>query len=155
MEKNIFKNSYDAVLLSCSVLKRLGSGDVDTFGQRFRSQKINYFAQEFGIVSCYPYNLYINGPYSPDLAHDLFQIKNNNIEVKAVKFAPDELEERFAKLQKFIEGKNDRQLEVIATLHWLIKKAKCTEAEAVKKIAEIKNASEGEIKYAFTSIKQI
>ncbi len=155
MEKNIFKNSYDGALLSCSVLKRLGSGKVDTFEERLRSQKIHYFAQLFGVVSCYPYNLYIRGPYSPDLANDLFLIKNSNIKVDIAIFVPEKLEKSFEKLKKFVNGKNIRELEIIATLHWLIEIAKFSKIEAEKKLKELKNTSKEEMGYSFDSLKKL
>lgn len=155
MEKNIFKNSYDGALLSYSVLKRLKSGNVDSFAERLRSQKIHYFAQLFGVVSRYPYNLYMRGPYSPDLAYDLYQIKNNHIKVDIIKFVPEELEKKFEGLREFIKEKRNRQLEVIATFHWLMKEAKLSKADAEKKLIELKSTSKEETDYAFDSLKKL
>ncbi|MCK4501000.1 hypothetical protein KAU11_10925 [Candidatus Babeliales bacterium] len=155
MKNNIFKHSYDSVILSYNVLKRLRSGKINLLEERIRSQKINYLAQQFGVVPVYPYNLYIRGPYSPDLAYDLYQIKNNDIETEIVNFVPDELEKRFIKLKTFIKGKSNRELEVITTLHWLIKIADFSNKEATEKLVELKNASNDEINYAFSSIKTI
>lgn len=154
-EKNIFKNSHDAVLLTCSVLKRLKSGEIDSFNQRLKSQKVHYFSQLFGVSPSYSFNLYLRGPYSPDLAHDLFKIKNKGIRVRVSKFVPEELEKRFVNLEKFIAKKNNRQLEIVATLHWLIKIAKFSEFEAKKKLIELKEVSYDEVKYAFNSIKNL
>lgn len=155
MDKNIFKNSYDGALLSYSVLKRLGSGNVDSLAERIKSQKIHYFAQLFGVVSCYHYNLYLRGPYSPDLANDLFLIKNNNIKVDTAIFVPEKLEKSFEKLKKFVNEKGVRELEIIATLHWLIEVAKFSKIEAEKKLKELKSTSKEEAEYAFNSLKKI
>lgn len=155
MKEDIFKNSYDSVILSYSVLKRLRSGKIDSLEDRIRSQKIHYLAQQFGIVSTYQYNLYLRGPYSPDLTHDLYQIKNNNVEAKIIDFVPYELEKRFEKLKTFIRGKSNRELEVIATLHWLIKIVDFPKNKAIEKLVELKNTSKTEIDYALNSIEKI
>ncbi|MFH1392437.1 MAG: hypothetical protein ABIG90_02020 [bacterium] len=75
METNIFKKQYDDTLLAYSVLKRLGAGNVNIFKERLKSQKIQYFAQLFEVSPVYVFNLYLRGPYSPDLAYDLYEIK--------------------------------------------------------------------------------
>ena len=148
-----FTKPIDATLLSYSILKRLRSGGVDTFEQRLKSQKYHYFAQLFGVVFCYPYNLYLRGPYSPNLAHDLYEIKKNNIEVDVEKFVPDELEKRFIKLKKFVSGKNLRQLEIIATLHWLLRTAKLPIEQAKNKLVELKNTKQSELNFAIKFLK--
>jgi uncharacterized protein YwgA len=152
-EKNLFTKSYDATLLTFSILKRLGSGGVETFSQRLRSQKIQYFAQSFGVSPYYRFSLYLWGPYSPALANDLFVIKNHNIDAKVDKFLSEELEKRFNNLKNFIEGKDDKQLELVATAHWLIKKAGFSEEKAKEKLIKLKNATLKEIEYSFNSIK--
>ena len=150
-----FKNAYDSVLLTHSVLKRLGSGSVSTFSDRLRSQKLQYFAQLFGVSPQYRYNLYLRGPSSPDLAHDLFKIRSSNVSIGTEKFIPDELEQSFAKLKKFISGKGNRALELVATLHWLLKLAKLSEENASIKLKQLKNADESELSYAFTAVKEL
>ena len=154
-EKNLFTKPYDATLLAFSILKRLDCGGVETFSQRLRSQKIQYFAQVFGISPTYRFNLYLWGPYSPDLANDLFEIKIHNIGVGGGKFLSEELEERFANLKKFIGGKNNRQLELIATAHWLIKKAGYSGAKAEEMLSKLKDATPEEVEYSFNSIKEL
>jgi len=154
-EKDIFTKPYDVVLFVCGVLKKLRSGDIDSFEQRLRSQKIQYFAQLFGASPHYSFNLYIRGPYSPDLAHDLFQIKNKNIKVEQIEFIPKELKSRFLNLKQFIDGKSDRQLEIVATLHWLISIARLSELEAKKKLIDLKGVSADELKYAFKCVKEL
>ncbi len=154
-EEKIFTKSYDETLFAFSVLKRLGSGSVDSFGERLKCQKIYYFAQLFGVSPSYHFNLYIRGPYSPALADDLYKTKDKQIKANTGKFIPDELERRFIELQTFLKNKDIRQLEVIATLHWLLKKAGLPVSDAISKLKDLKGASEKEIKYAFNSLKKI
>jgi uncharacterized protein YwgA len=150
-----FKKVYDAALFAASVLKRLNSGNLETFEQRLKSQKIYYLAQVFGVSPAYNFNLYLRGPYSPDLAHDLFKLKEKNIEVKSDEFVAEELENKFKLLKEFVKGKTTRQLEIIATWHWLIKRAQFSFAEAKKKIIEMKDAKEDEIAFALECIKEL
>ncbi len=150
-----FKNEYDAAILAFSILKRLKSGDVSSFNERLKSQKIQYLAQFFGVSPVYSFGLYLRGPYSSDLAHDLFKIKDEKIKASKDKFIPDELEERFAALENFISRMNLRELELVATLHLLLKTGKKGEADAIKRFRELKKATDGEVKFALKAIKII
>lgn len=154
-QENIFTQPYDVALLAYNVLKRLGSGNVDYFSERLKCQKYHYFAQLFEVSPVYSFNLYIRGPYSPDLAHDLFEIKNQKTKSKIEKFIPEELEKRFNALENFIKGKDIRKLELSATLHWLINVAKLSESDAKERLKQIKDASAEEVAYAIESIKKI
>ena len=77
------------------------------------------------------------------------------IRVKLDKLIPVELERRFKRLKEFIEKKDNRQLELIATLHWLLKVAGFSEAKAKKRLTEWKKASFDEVNYAFNAIKNL
>jgi hypothetical protein len=90
MSKKETNSNFDNLLYLYSVLKRLNCGEVDTFEQRITSQKTQYFAQLFGVTFRYNYNLYINGPYSPALAKDLFAIKEQKMKPMLNKFVPDD-----------------------------------------------------------------
>lgn len=148
-----FTKSIDIVLLNFCVLKRLGCGKVDTFQHRLKNQKVHYFAQLFRVSFFYPYNLYLRGPYSPGLANDLYLIKKNKIEATKEEFIPEELEDKFKKLKKFIKDKNLRDLELLSTLHWLSVVVKMSKKEAEKKLIELKNATQEEIKKSFNFLK--
>lgn len=158
MDKEIsekYKKDYDAVLLMYSTLKRLNGGCVNTFEQRLRSQKMQYLAQVFAISPAYKFNLYLRGPYSPDLAHDLFELQNAKINIKKEEFTPKELEERFIKARNFIEDKTTRQLELISTSHWLSTIAKLTKEKIVQKLKKWKEASDSEIIETFNFIEKL
>ncbi|TRZ80562.1 hypothetical protein D4R86_04105 [bacterium] len=155
VKNNIFKHSYDKALFTYYILRRLEAGKVDSFNERLMSQKVQYFAQLFKASPCYSFSLYIRGPYSPDLAYDLFQIKKEGLRMKLDKFIPIELEKRFGCLKKFIQGKSIRQLELTATLHWLLRVARLSEVRAKKWLVEWKKASPDEIEYAFNVIKEL
>lgn len=147
MNPSKYTKDLDAVLLAYSVLKRLGSGGVATFEDRIKSQKTQYFSQLFGVAPAYYFRLYIRGPYSSQLADDLYQIKRdgNLDDVGVDPFSPEDLEARFVRLAEFLSNKNIRQLEVIATFHWLLTVAKIPHVEAEQKLVELKQATPDEV----------
>lgn len=148
------KDKIDLLSYNYSILKRLGCGDVDTFEKRLRSQKIQYFAQLFGVTYRYRYNLYLHGPYSTELAHDLYYIKNSNIVPDTSKLIPEKLEKRFLDLKKFIKDRGTRGLELVATLHWFLKIVGLSEGNAKTKLNEFKNANNEEFNLALKAIKK-
>ncbi|MBX4198319.1 hypothetical protein KW782_03235 [Candidatus Parcubacteria bacterium] len=147
--------SFDASLLAFSLLKRLNAGKVDTFEERLRSQKVQYLAQVFSVSPAYKFNLYLRGPYSPGLANDLFKFNAERREPDLNEFIPSELEERFEKLKTFIEGKTTRQLELIVTLHWLLKVATLKTQDAIKRLKKWKTANDDEVSYSISQLKII
>lgn len=147
-------NNYDNLLYLYSVLKRLGCGDVNTFEQRLESQKVQYLAQLFGVSIRYNYNLYIRGPYSPNLSRDLYQIKEAKMKPMIDKFIPNELEKRFNDLKNFIKDMDARKLEIVVTLHWLIKVADLSKAQAIDRLKEWKQVNDGELKYSLNKLKK-
>jgi uncharacterized protein YwgA len=150
-----FSKPYDETLLAFSVLKRLKSGGVNSFEERLRSQKIQYLAQLFGVSPCYGFGLYLRGPYSSSLAHDLFAIKSKNLKPNLANFIPEELEERFESLENFIDKKTTRELELVTTLHLLMTGMRLSEAEAIKKLQLLKEASPAEVRFAVCEIKKL
>ena len=148
------KSNQDVLLYVYSLLKRLGCGKVNTFEQRLKSQKVQYFAQLFGVSLRYQYNLYLNGPYSPGLAHDLYQIKELKMKPMLEKFIPEELEQKFNDTKKFVKGLSVRELEITATYHWLLKIVKMTAEETCKKLIEWKGATQKELDLSKNKLKQ-
>lgn len=147
--------SPDELLYLYSVLKRLGCGDITTFKDRLKTQKIQYFAQLFGVSLNYRYNLYLYGPYSPELANDLYKIRDQKLKPQAIDFIPEELKIRFSDLAGFIkELDNNRKLEVTVTLHWLIEVAKLPLEKAQEELCKIKSATLEEFEYALSMIKK-
>jgi len=153
MVQLMLRKDLDAVFLAKTVLKRLGAGRLDSFLNRLLTQKIQYFAQVFRVSTPYTFNLYLRGPYSPDLSHDLFQIQS--LPVDEVPFVAPEVEARFNALQTFILGKKERQLELLATFHWFMTVAKYTESEADTKLIEWKKASTEELSFVHQEIKKV
>lgn len=149
-----YRINIDSALLAFSVLCKLGAGKVDTFANRLKSQKIQYLAQVFGVSPAYNFSLYIHGPYSPGLAHDLFTFNGANQSIDMSDFVPDVLKKRFKALSEFLKGKTPKQLELVTTLHLLIKLSYTPEA-AKKKLMEWKQASPDEVRESFSELKKI
>ena len=142
---NSFTHPFDSVLFTCSVLKKLGYGKLDSISDRIKNQKVQYLAQLFNITPNYDYNLYIRGPYSPDLTKDIYKINYENIKVPDYEFISEEIKENFIKLERFIKDKNSRELELITTLHWLKDVVGLSMEEAKTKLKSIKKTNDDEL----------
>lgn len=154
MSKSSFVKNPEEAIFAYSVLRGLGCGEMSTFNERIKSQKVQYLAQLFGISPKYQYNLYLHGPYSPALANDLFKISEDKVSVIKIKFVSDELENKFLNLKKFMATiRSRKELELITTLHWLSKVAKLPENEAEKQLIKLKSASEEEAIYVKKLLK--
>ncbi|MDO8660993.1 MAG: hypothetical protein Q7K43_03825 [Candidatus Woesearchaeota archaeon] len=150
-----FTKPVDDVLLVAGILKRLKAGSLASLSERIRCQKIQYFAQVLKVSSPYSFGLYLHGPYSPDLARDLFAMEQYSQTILDAPFVSEELEERFVQLQKFISNvKELRMLEITATLHWLVSEG-YTKDSADKKVSELKQASAQELHKAHASLGEI
>jgi uncharacterized protein YwgA len=149
-----FRLDIDEAMLVYSILRKLGAGNVATFNDRLKSQKVQYLAQAFGVSPNYSFSLYVHGPYSPALTHDLFVMHEKKVSPDLSDFIPDALKEKFERLKNFLSGKSNRDLELIATLH-LFQVLKWTKAMAISKLESLKGANEDEVKMALEMVKQI
>lgn len=145
MSDSGFNTSFDAALLAASVLKRLDVGTLTSFDGRLKTQKVHYLGQVLGITTVYPFNLYIRGPYSPELSHDLFKLHESSAKITEQKFMADELEYKLKRLKGFVKEKSGRELELVVTLHWLLKRASLPLEKAIERLKTLKDATEAEI----------
>ncbi|MFA5247560.1 MAG: hypothetical protein WC408_06770 [Candidatus Micrarchaeia archaeon] len=139
----------EGALLTAGVLKRLGKASLDTLCQRISCQKAAYFAKRLGIIPDYQYNLYIHGPYSPDLADDLYALRKDIQHLSPVTFANEKLEEKFLRLEHWIAGLSTRQLELLATYDWLDRSGQ----HAKEMLKSLKHASEDEVRWCEGKLK--
>jgi uncharacterized protein YwgA len=123
-------------------LRRLRAGRIDTFAQRLRNQKIHYLLQEADLSPNVPYNLYLRGPYSPELARITYETPKSE-PIKG--FAFSGLERRFTAIRTFIRSLTTRELELLTTYHWLIEHAAHTPQDAQKELSRLKAARDEEI----------
>jgi uncharacterized protein YwgA len=100
------------------LIKRLyPSFNMWSFENRLKLQKFFYILKSNGIDFGYYFNLYVRGPYSPELARDAFQIAEWKL-IEPVKFQEEKIEEKYVKCINSLEKHKDdiKWLELAATL---------------------------------------
>jgi uncharacterized protein YwgA len=80
------------------------------FNVRLRVQKYVYLARFFGNDMGYRFDMYLRGPYSPELADDLHELNLDPVELGKVE--PARVDACFIAL---VRGKDERWLEAAAT----------------------------------------
>jgi hypothetical protein len=117
-----------------SVLSKMGIGEVNSFETRLYNQKAVLILGKLGIQGLnYTYNWYVHGPYSPDLAKDLYESQSILQLIKRREIPPidDENDERilgiFQKLRTDLEslppsGDIHSKLELFASILFLVDK---------------------------------
>ena len=141
-------------LYTVSVLKKLGVGKRGTFEDRLISQKVQYISQLFSLTPYYSFNLYLRGPYCPDLTRILYEIEPKNI-IKDLKFSSPDMEERFEKVKSFIKNKDSRKLELVATFHLLRFLLGMRENSAITRLKELKDANDREVEYVVSEVSKL
>ncbi|MDR1696567.1 MAG: hypothetical protein LBR69_08100 [Endomicrobium sp.] len=138
------KNFFLFLSFSALGIKELLKGIREDFVSRKRFQKIVYLLQEISSFPLsYRYNLYIYGPYSPDLTKDLFLMSEDFSNLNALS-ADYTLKEEITK--KITQIKDDildvrpasmdevDWIELVATYHYLASKKYFDEDECKKYI---------------------
>lgn len=106
------------------------------FQDRLLIQKATYLAQQAGLNLGYRYNWYLKGPYSPGLTRDAFALAENPDIGGTFKLA-DSVAERLARVALVSEPppgtelSRDQWLELLASLHYLVKQLNKNENEAL------------------------
>jgi uncharacterized protein YwgA len=107
----------DAEVLAGLVKRAYPEFDLNSFDNRLKLQKFVYLLKSAGLDLGYSFNLYMRGPYCPDLTRDAFQIKNWS-NIAPMKFDDERQEQRFVRLLDFIEVRKNNidWLELATTL---------------------------------------
>lgn len=134
------------VIYMLEVLKGLGAKGINNLDDRITCQKTIYLAQRMQLIQPYEFNLYVHGPYSPTLSNDLYRSMVFFDELNEPNFATISLREKYDTLKGWLKEKNSKKLELIATFDWF-KQAGLSETKTIEKLKEIKNATEGDIKW--------
>ncbi len=112
--------------------------DSSSFESRVKAQKLAYILQHILGSRLYAFNFYIKGPYSPELAKDYFEkkedFKNGNSSYKPSKEEYGELE----RIKPIIGRLSVEDLEIIASLLFLEKVAGLDENKAEAELKRIK-----------------
>jgi uncharacterized protein YwgA len=111
--------------------------DMKPFSTRLRIQKILYLLQELGLQTGWKFGWYVRGPYSPDLAHELFEHHE-----KGTRDSKVQDDERKA-LEKFREKfgtspLSAQQLEAAAAVVYVAKSTRLRSAALVAAVSKQK-----------------
>jgi hypothetical protein len=113
--------------------------DASDFWSRFRIQKSIYLLKAMGYpgISGYRFNLYLRGPYSPDLAKDYYALekegKSANPRIPPAHIPPDKL----AVLKEALDN-GEYFLEALVTLLSIVKSEGRDKAKAIEIAARLK-----------------
>lgn len=97
---------------------------LESLEDRIKLQKLVYLMQAVGLRLKYNYNLYLHGPYSPELTRDAFELNSFPAEVKEYILKNNELDtddyQKLSKVKGLIRDLDEtRDFEVLATLVFL------------------------------------
>src|SRR3989344_2494099 len=107
------RKPLDHAVYTIAVLKKTGNANISSLRNRVICQKIVYFAGKLGIAPQYDFSIYVKGPYSPELANDLYVLEPYFGEIREAEFISEKTEENFGKLQAVLGSENKlRELEV-------------------------------------------
>jgi hypothetical protein len=124
------------------ILDHLETADISTVEQRMEVQKAIYLVQSTGMPLGYSYGWYLKGPYSPTLTRDYYSLGDEggmqNATLKASAIGKlDNLKEL---INQPIGGLGrPHRLELLASLHYLIKNSRFSEDKARQRIRETKS----------------
>ena len=106
---SLLRALVDAGILGASVMDDVK--DPERFDARFKVQKYVYLARFFGYDTGHTFNLYMRGPYSPDLADDYYDATTADLD----RAEPARLDPRYVELLR--AHRNDEEwLEIASTV---------------------------------------
>jgi len=113
--------------------------DASDFWSRFRIQKSIYLLQAMGYpgTSDYRFNLYLRGPYSPDLAKDYYALENEGISIRS-RVSPAHISsDKLAVLKEALD-QGEYFLEALVTLLSIVKSEERDKTKAIEIAARLK-----------------
>lgn len=145
------KGNLDNAIFSIALLKKLKVADISNLNNRIKCQKIIYFAKRLGVAPNYNFNLYLHGPYSPDLAKNLYTLSDYFQEIIPFEPLSDELVNKYHLLNS-INNYELNIMEIAASLDILNNE---NMEEAIKKTKELKKCNNIEIKKALKLLNEL
>lgn len=134
-------DDYREEKILSKILNLLGFEGVEMrdFDNRLKYQKLIFLVQNSGLSLGYGYNWYVRGPYSPFLAHDLFEIdkeskifeSGKDLALQDERIIVEKIEKIKELLGKDIE--NPVFLEVLASLIYLKKSSTRADCASLQK----------------------
>ncbi len=136
--------SFVKYLEDCNIFKF----KVNIFNNRLKLQKYVFLARRYGFNLRYSYNLYIHGPYSPQLAEDYYALGASAIEPEKIT-----MDEGFTKL---IKKKSDWWLELASTVVMVSERHRDMRDEMMIKLVRNSKpfASEGEVEEVISKLRK-
>lgn len=117
---------------------------LERFEDRLIAQKVVYLLQLKGVKSGFSYDLYVRGPYSPDLTRELYSHKQEFEGLETDAFLKKDELSAVHEMKELFELKPGL-LEVAATYSFLIKEG-LSAYEATKKVKKLKSFyAEGQV----------
>jgi uncharacterized protein YwgA len=145
----------DNIVLGGIVKRLYPSFSMQEFNNRLRIQKMIFLMRAFNLDLGYHFNLYLRGPYCPNLTRDAYEVSDWNV-VPLMKFNDPDQEVQFTKFISSIASHKDdlEWLEIGSTLLMLKELHKdLPESELIRKCHNIKNGiSEERIKQVLESM---
>ncbi|MDA7952696.1 MAG: hypothetical protein MPI95_01050 [Nitrosopumilus sp.] len=111
---------------------------MDKFDDRLRLQKTVYLLQAFGVYLGYDFYWYLRGPYCTVLTANAFMLEKiyDGIPTDPKTFGNPAAQERFENFKKFISGMDVDEMEIAASLHYMMEAFGKTEEEAKRATVE-------------------
>jgi len=132
--------------------------NVDDFESRIRVQKVAYILEFMGVNLGYLFNLYVHGPYSPQLALDYYHCKEGSIGEELNCELSKEEKDVLKRIKKVVKPYTKSEiLEGMSTILYLIKEGKIKEPdEAFEILKELKpNLTEKDITLSINGAKML
>lgn len=123
------------------ILGKLDIDDISTVERRMEVQKAVYLTQSVGVSLGYTYGWYLKGPYSPALTRDYYSLADEAaLPAATLKPAAAARVERVSTLMERPIGSLARpqRLELLASLHYLLKESGLSKVKARERIADTK-----------------
>ena len=135
-------------------LKHLGmKPDIESFEHRLIIQKAVYLLQLKGVRTGFSYGLYVRGPYSPELAKELYE---NKAKLKALDARAElsQKELKAAEELKELFGLKPGLLEVASTYAYFAFEKREPPLSALKNVRRLKPFSESQIALGVSKAKE-
>jgi uncharacterized protein YwgA len=123
-------------------LKEIGfNPDVNNFEERIKIQKLIYLLNLKGIHTGFKYSLYVRGPYSTVLAHELYANKEIVEKLATTTHLSSSEKEKIKEVKQIFDNLQVSLLEVAATYAYFAydTQSKLDPITATKKVKQMKN----------------
>jgi uncharacterized protein YwgA len=130
--------------------------DVKNFENKLIIQKTACLLEMLGADLGYPFSLYVRGPYSPDLAKDLYKHVDGHERLKTAYKLTEADRKQLHSISELSDGMNPKLLEIMATYEFMVKELRYGEKQALVDLKKLKPFySQGLIAVGVSRAKQL